>query len=432
MIQLPKDDATAPERPVACSTPARQATCLRLARAPLLTIVGMVLAACGGPTTPDPGPPDPDPSAKCAVVIADDITIPTRLTNNADGCDYRVEGELLVTGSLTIDAGTEVQFNQDSRLLITDTGSLHAVGTAAQHVTLRGSLNTVGYWYGLCFGDNRASELVWVDLLNAGKVWRGGTSDCRAAIGNVLSTGEPVSIVDTLVAGAQTTGLDATELRLGTFARNVFAGNLEYGVRVSPANLDALDTASDYSGESAGAPNTEPFVFVGGYLDDGAAHVWPDLGAPYYVGDDAFGYANNVIIDAGTDVTADAGTRFVFGEEGGILIWDLSTFTAIGTANDPVVFTGLSPVPGSWDGLSASTAALHLEHAEVSWGGGGVFYPGNVSVTGVDTVQKSYIRDTLIRGSATCGIYTTSDTADLVMVNSGNVYVDNADDFCID
>src|SRR5688572_23622564 len=69
------------------------------------------LVACGGPAVPDGGGP---PGGECAVTIAGDITIPTRLTNHADGCDYRVEGSVRVTGALVIDAGTEIQFAQDS------------------------------------------------------------------------------------------------------------------------------------------------------------------------------------------------------------------------------------------------------------------------------------------------------------------------------
>lgn len=390
----------------------------------------MVLSACGGPTAPDGG--GPPGAGECAVTIAQDITIPTRLANLGDGCDYRVEGDVRIASELTIDAGTEVQFAQDSRWHIGDTGSIIAVGTQDSQITLRGAINTTGYWYGLCFSNNRASQLVWVNLLNAGKVWTGGSSNCRAAIGHGYGDGEPISIVDTLVAGAQTTGLDATKLNLGTFARNIFAANKEYGVRVSANNLQRLDTASDYSGASVDAPNSKNFVYLTGTLEDpGTTHVWPRLNAPYFIGEDEFGYHRNVIIDDGTSVEVDAGTTFVFGPEGSINIWGFSSFTAIGTTAEPVVFTGHVQVPGSWDGISASTGALHLEHAEVRWGGADPFYPGNVAVVGVDSVQESFIYDSLIKGSADCGIYTTDDTAHLVTVNEANVYEGNVTDICV-
>ena len=365
------------------------------------------------------------------MTIASDITIPTRLTNRADGCDYRVEGSVRVTGALVIDAGTEIQFAQDSRLQIADTGSMHAVGTEEQRITLRGAVNTTGYWYGLCFSDNRASRLEWVDLLNAGKVWSGGSAVCRAAIGHGSGSGEPISIVDTLVAGAQTTGLDATRLNLGEFARNVFAANQEFGVRVSAANLHRLDTATDYAGSSVEAPNAKEYVYVTGTLiDPGATHVWKRLNAPYFIGQETLGYHRNVIIDDDTHVEIGPGTTFVFGPQGGINVWEFSTFTAKGTAAEPVVFTGHVQVPGSWEGLAALSAALHLEHAEVSWGGAEGIYAGNVSIAGVDAVQDSFILSSLIKGSATCGVYIGGYAHELVYEDGLNVFEDNEVDVC--
>src|SRR5690606_2202973 len=249
--------------------------------------LALLLAACGGPSTG--GGDVPPPGGECSVTITEDITIPTRLANLGAGCDYRVNGTVVIKGALVIDPGTEIQFGQDSRWRIEDTGSINAVGTADNRITLRGAVNTTGFWYGLCFGDNRASRLEWVDLLNAGKVWSGGSSVCRAAIGHSSGSGEPIAIVDTLVAGAQTTGLDATKLNLGEFARNVFAANLEYGVRVSAANASLLDGASDYAGTSVDAPNAKPYVYLShaAMSDPGKTHLWPRLNAPYFIGQDA-------------------------------------------------------------------------------------------------------------------------------------------------
>ena len=365
------------------------------------------------------------------MTIANHITIPTLLSNHGDGCDYRVEGDIRITSELVIEPGTEVQFAQDSRWQIFNTGSIEAVGTKDQRISLRGAVNTTGYWYGLCFSDNRASRLEWVDLLNAGKVWSGGSSVCRAAIGHGSGDGEPISIVDTLVAGAQTTGLDATQLNLGTFARNTFAANKEYGVRVSAANLQHLDTASDYSGESVDAPNSKNFVYLMGTLvDPGVTHSWPRLNAPYFIGEDAFGYHRNVIIDDRTDVEVGAGTTFVFGTRGGINVWDFSTFTAIGTAEEPVVFTGHVKTPGSWEGLAALDGALFLQNTEVSWGGAEGFYAGNISIAGVDVAQESYILSSLIRGSATCGVYIGTYATELVYGDDFNVFEGNVRDVC--
>lgn len=398
----------------------------------LLAVLALVLSACGGQPSGG-GEGEGPPGGECAVTIASDITIPTRLTDLGPGCDYQVYSSVNITAPLTIEAGTEVQFAQDTRWHITDSGSISAVGTEDKRITLRGAVNTTGYWYGLCFSDNRASRLEWVDLLNAGKVWLGGTSVCRAAIGHGYGDGEPISIVATMVALSHTTGLDATQLQLGQFQNNIFAANQEYGVRVSAGNLHHLDATSDYAGTSVDAPNGKPFVHLADkeMSDPGETHVWPRLNAPYFIGEDEFDYHQNVIITDDTHVQVEPGTTFVFGQGGGINVWELSTFTAVGTADQPVVFTGQMQEPGSWEGLAVSNGALILDHAEVSWGGADGFYAGNISISGVGTTQDSHIANSLIRGSATCGLFVTEDTQDRVFDGGGNVFEDNVQDLCL-
>lgn len=397
----------------------------------VLTVAALtVLSACGGPAGPDGG--GPPPSGECAVTITEDITIPTLLTNRGAGCDYLVAGDLRVTSSLLIDPGTEIQFAQDTRWRIEDTGSINAVGTQDDQITLRGAVNTTGFWYGLCFSDNRASRFEWVNLLNAGKVWLGGSSVCRAAIGHGSGSGEPIAIVDTLVAGSQTTGLDATQLNLGEFARNIFAANMEFGVRVSADNLVQLDTVSDYLGTSVEAPNAKPYVHLAdsSVSDPGETHVWPRLNVPYFIGDDAFDYHQNVIVTDGTHIKIGPGTTFVFGNEGSLNIWENSTLTALGTEAEPVVFTGLIKEPGSWDGIAISTGAVTFDHVEVSWGGADVFYPANLAIYGVDTSQNSFLSNTLFKGSAECGLLVDTYAFDHVFHDGSLVFEDNVYDTC--
>ena len=313
-----------------------------MAVAALLALVGP-----GGVTTG--GGEEGSPTAECAINISDDITIPTWTANLGAGCDYRVDGKISISGALTIDPGTEVHFGLDSSCQIADISSINAIGTADERITLPCTLNTAGFWYGLCFSDNRVSRLEQVILLNAGKVWTGGNSVCRAAIGHGYGDGEPIAIVDTLITCAQTTCLDATKLDLGEFARNVFAANQEYGVRVSRENVGHLDSASDYAGTTVGAANAKPYVQLSdsAMSDPGKTHLWPRLNVPYFIGEDEFGYHRNVIVTDDTHIAVGPGTTFVFGSEGSLNIWDGSTLTDIGTEDEPVVFTGLVKEPGS-------------------------------------------------------------------------------------
>lgn len=388
----------------------------------------MAVAACGGNGSTSNG----DPTGQCAEVIRSDITVARTLTDHATGCDYLVEGELRVHGALTIEAGTEVRFAQDARLTFSNAGSLSAVGTAERRVLLRGSANQHGHWNGLCFGDAGPSRIEHVNLMNAGKVVTGGSLVCRGGIGSVGNfTSQPVSIVDSHVSGAVTSGLDAARLPLGQFARNVFSDNHQYGVRVSAAYASHLDAASDYSGQSVGAPNGRPYVYLSGTLNQpGSTHTWLNLNVPYLTGGDESPYGTYVSIDNDSHVEVQPGTTFLFGAGGGITVDRGSSLLADGE-HGKITFAGVNPAPGSWLGLLSRSASLLLAFVEVSWGGGErIQGSGNIVITGAGPAQQNIVGYSLIRGSASCGLYATLTAAEQ-LINEGNEYTANRVDECL-
>ena len=402
----------------------------RLRRTTVTLALLLALSACGGSGG---GPKGDDPTGQCAELLNANVSVPRTLSNHAAGCDYLVEGELRVHAALSIEAGTEVRFAQDSRLTFSGGGSLQALGTATEPVLLRGVENVQGYWFGLCFGDAGSSRLEHVVLRNAGKVLTGGSLACRGAIGSVGAfTSQPVSMVATMISGSQTSGLDAARLPLGEFQRNVFADNAEYGVRVAAAYASVLDAASDYVGASVDAPNGRPYVYLAGTLNQpGSHHTWRALNAPWFTGGDEEPYGFYVIIDNDSHVEVEPGATFYFAERGGLTVDRNSTFTAVGSPDAPVVFTSQAESPGSWLGLLSRDAALHLEHAEVSWAGADRgSYAGAVLVTGVRTNQTSSVFRTLIRGSASCGLYANSNT-EAFLDHGENTFEQNGANLCL-
>ena len=368
----------------------------------------------------------------CSLALYNDITIPTVLTNGPNECDYIVMNHIEVTSKLVVEPGVVIKFKQDTRLMIDDAGSITAVGTPDARIRFEGELAVKGFWYGFCFGTNRESRLEYVDILWGGKVWTGGSKVCRAAIGGVSSNGEPIHIKNTLIAGAYTTGLDAVKVRIGEFSNNVFADNEEYGVRVGPWQIHKLDTASDYLGSSIGKPNSIPYVFIGGYgYLTGSEFVWPNLNIPYYSGDDGL-YSDHVSVNGNdyyTTVVIEPGTRFEFGPEGGIFFYDGAGLKAIGTSDNPIVFTGRNQTKGSWDSLTFSDAGPStLDHVEISYGGAdSSIYVGNVVAYGVYSTDLIVITNSIISNSATCGI---TDTQDLVQQSNNTFSGNNWYDLC--
>lgn len=396
----------------------------------LLTGVALLLAACGqssAPQDPDDGQPGPGTSG-CRHVIDRHITIPTVLVNGPEECDYLVTDVINVTSHLEIEPGTVIEFEQDTHLIVSDSGSLWAAGTPEERITLRGQVNVIGFWYGICFDTNRQSRLENVNLLNAGKVWTSTSTACRAGLSGMGGDGEPVDVIGTLVAGAQTTGVDATTFTLGEFSGNVFAANQEFGLRVDAAQLSRLDQATDYLGSSVDAPNARPYVWTGGSIEDRAVrHVWPRLHLPFFVGQDTSWYATAISIDEGTTVQVLPGTEFHFDTYGMLMVWDEATLEVAGTAEAPVVFTGTQAVPGAWEGIMVFDGTLLMEHAEVHWAGDGHLRPAAISFGGMDHTESSLLSNVLIQGSASCALRITLSAEPFVTV-SEVTFENNADD----
>jgi hypothetical protein len=400
----------------------------------LFSILTLLFVACGGSSSPNTPnhPNNPNtPDGECAVVVAEDITIPSLLANSSAECDYLFSGDLDVKSSLTIEPGTVVQFDQDARLSIDEAGSISAVGTAEERIVLEGRLEVQGFWQGLCFGDSRESRLEYVDLLWAGKVRTGGSSVCSAAIGGVNGNGESVTIKNSLIAGSFTHGLDAQRVPLGEFTNNVFANNAEYGVRVDPDQVHKLDAESDYLGTSVNAPNGKPYVYLSGFLEGaGDTLTWRKLNAPYLAEEDFPYGTGKVNINDAVTITIEAGARFEFGPQSAINLFDGATLQTLGTAEAPVVFTGKEQTPGAWDGLFFQDSNGVLEHVQVSYGGaegGSILASGNIILSGVNGSDLT-IRNSTISHSVTCGVTLDPERSSLEAVNV--TFADNAENIC--
>ena len=402
----------------------------------------LLLAACGTSAppvdgNPDPGDPDPGnpgnppPTAECRVTVTSSQTIPTLFENGPEECDYFFPGNTVyrVTAAVVIEPGTVLRFGQDAILQVVDSGSLTAVGTEAERIRFEGSLNVTGYWYGLCFGDNRESRLENVDVLWAGKVWSTFTS-CRGAVSGMVEVGEPLHIVGTRVFGSHTNGLNVKNLTLGEFANNAFGGNLDFGVIIEPTQVHRLDVGTDYLGTSLGQENGRPYVHVGGSLDEpGFRHVWQALNAPYVVNDYALGYISALFVDDGAELVLAPGVRMFFDGDSGLHVWNGSGLWAMGKAGNHVVFSGINEVRGSWSGLWVNESIVEFHNVDILWGG----QPAGsrsvaLKIDGVYDSAPKYMDGVHLAGSKSCAL----DIADpLLFMELANItFANNEVDNC--
>lgn len=98
------------------------------------------------------------PNNKNCILVSDSLIEAEAITFSNQGISYLMEGDLTVgeDGILVMEAGVNMSFKQDAKLLVTEAGTLQVNGIYSSLVSIRGMLDGVpGYWKGIDFQSNR-------------------------------------------------------------------------------------------------------------------------------------------------------------------------------------------------------------------------------------------------------------------------------------
>ncbi len=389
--------------------------------------VAVSLSACGSgnPTTTPPiggenpggggggGGTTPPATGQCASLLNADITVPSRLVNGPAACDYLLKGFVYIKSLLVIDPGVVVKADKDAVIWI-EGGDLIAVGTAASRITLQGFSPLQGYWDGINI-STRAGEvrLEYVDIKDAGQTC--ATSGCRPAALSGYGGGQ-VTLKNSTISNSYVYGA-ILENWLVEFSNNRFYNNRWHGLVIDADRVGLLDAPSDYVG------GVQPNGFAGVALQGGSevtkAVTWKKLNAPYSLG--SFVEVKNVL-------TLEPGVKLI-GDGGWLDIEPGGTLRAIGTAAEPIEFTGITQTPGAWDGIQFSVyntgRANRLEYVKLSYGGG---EKSELVTNGLITNYSAgiYIANSSIQFSSRWGISCTDKDEALVQLGPGNTFGSNA------
>ena len=348
-------------------------------------------------------------------------------------CDpYRVVGDLEVPdgGVLKIHPGTALVFEQDTGLSVTGHGQLVAEGTAAQPVAMRGAQPIPGYWKGLVFedADSFANKLEHVEIRDAAGAdrWDNGAFGAYRAAVRLLGQSRLLAKFNKVWKndGAAFFVDDEVDFRQG-FDRNTLTANQGFPLLIYASRVGQIGASNDFSGNAAG----KDYVRVAGY---GEVHTatWLKLNVPYRV-------MNEVVVADGARLSIAPGTRLVFEQDARLTIDGYTgALTAVGTATDPIVFTGLLAQKGYWCGLyfhDTHSTENRLENVVVEYGGGDAAacasqsaYYANILIDSSGNASSQYlkIKDGTVRKSRHYGIVIPNTaTTDFTHVT----YSDNTD-----
>ena len=335
----------------------------------------------------------------------------------APGCvHYLVTGSIVVSGSLAILPGTVVAFGANASLTVT-TGSLNAVGTASQHIRFQGAQAVRGYWAGLTFWSNSATnELTYVEVAHGGWCAPCGGSNPDNANVRVIS-GARLRLMHSTLEESSGFGLYVgTGVSLPGFAANAFRNNADAGVRLPDEQVGALDIASDYT-----TGDGTNYIDVYGWGIAGTV-TWRVTAVPIR-------FTGTTGITGALTLTP--GMTILFGPYAG---WTVTSgsLNAVGTASQHIRFQGEQAVRGYWTGLTfwSNSTANELTYVEVAHGGWcapcGGSNPDNANVRVISGARLRLTNSTL-RDSDGWGLYVDAFSAvtPTPVASAGNAFVNN-------
>ncbi len=145
------------------------------------------------------------------------------------------DAQLEYRGALTINAGAVLEFESNSGLQITRTGSLTISGTATERVILKGRLSNPGYWRGINILSNGGNSMNYATIRDAGSTkFDGADNGAKAGItigGGFQTDPSSIAVGNSIVT---TSGYGVYKHTDGTFTDN---GGNDFSGNTTPKNF---------------------------------------------------------------------------------------------------------------------------------------------------------------------------------------------------
>lgn len=308
--------------------------------------------------------------------------------------------------TLTIQPGVRVVFYQNGSVSVSQ-GALRAIGTAAQPITFTGSTAQAGWWREL-YVDGNGTAVIEHAVIEYGGGY--GSVYARDAANLTLrnvtirhSSGEGMRLVtrtgptvlDQVTFANNRWGLaiynvgNASPIGSITMTGCAFQNNTEYGIY-----QDTIDIPLTYAGNTFTGNGLADIGINGGNLSRNLT-LGP-TGAKVRI-------LNSAIVLAGATLTIQPGTQLEVAYNRDLTVE--GALNAIGTATQPIVFTGVSKESAAWNGIHVQQAgSATIEYATIEYAG--QFYYAGLSKTGSGNLT---LRNSTI-SAYRFGLYITNST----------------------
>ncbi len=380
----------------------------------------LMMNACGkDPLNPDDINNNPNQPTKLDCDIRQSLTLTDR---NPLGVDYIVDCDVYVlNGTLTIEPGTTIQFNDGTSLLIQEKGVIKANGTAQNQIIFTNNGGVAPSWAGIYLYTNGVGNSISHAIIEkAGAVSaQGFFNDVKAAITIEESK---ISLTNNQILNSGDAGI--VILHKGectSFTNNTIRGSVNFPIVVEANQSSFLDyNANTFTNNGKPYININSTQSSENYIERASTFVKTAI--PYFISKKTT-FSKSVEVMAGAEFVFDENTSLVFQSEN-------SPFRILGTASNHVVMKGLKAEAGFWGGILILEAGdkYQFDYLDISDGGALDFgygaLKGNIILAGFGSSNLILNNSTSTR-SGSCDVVLNEywDTKTLQNNNSGNLNI---------
>ncbi|PCJ64363.1 MAG: hypothetical protein COA58_13495 [Bacteroidetes bacterium] len=318
-----------------------------------------------------------------------------------------------VRGDLIIEPGVTVQFGTDAGIKVSETGSIQVLGTAQDPVVFTGEDLIPGSWKGI-FIDSKdvKNKIEYATVEYAG----GGYFNSNGDLGGVIVYSNTLlNMNNTTISHSKAYGFNASYGGDELVLKDNTITNCNVPMLVLPNYVDGMDGGT-YTGNK-----TDAIYVANGFTTIDA--TWRNLGVPYHI------LARLVVSAGGGKLTINPGVVMEFGLNGSLEVAEGASgskpsLIAVGTAQNPILFTGIDKVEGAWKGIWFDTPSALNEIGFVT-----IEYASNSDQSGAIYMWYGTIlnvHDVLFKDIKECAIHQyVSSAGDSSNLTTSNLSFEN-------
>jgi hypothetical protein len=334
----------------------------------------------------------------CTSSVEVDKDITTDTVFDEDKCYNITRGILNISNNalLTIKPGAIVIFEENGGINVSDDGALNAVGTAKKPILFTGKQKiNPGYWRSIAFrgSDDPRNEIDYAIVEYAGAGYGYGSLHL---VGN-YGTDNRLKLSNTTFKHSASHGFCLEKRsKMDKFENITSTKNTLSAGRVDMSILDKLDSASNFTGNLG-----DDYITVE-YGDVFTDATWKSLSVPIY-------FKRALTIHDEALLTLSAGSHLVFDNGIKVTTGPLGALKAVGTAKEPILFTGKQKTAGFWEGITIGSDNTNniMEYVTVEYASNALYLNTHFSNS---TRARASVKNSTFRHNSNYGIYIYYDS----------------------